>query len=78
LFLSLLLRPLFLPLLLLWRLIILLVLRPIRPRTLRESRQSQHGTQRRQPSCELEFPFHFPLHLLTLIGVARIIVGRLL
>ncbi len=60
------------------RLIILLVLRPIRPRSLRESRHSQRGTQRHQPSRELEFPFHFPLHLLTLIGVARIIVWRLL
>jgi len=41
-----LLRPLFLPLLLLRRFIVLLVLRPIRARSLRESRHSQRCTER--------------------------------
>jgi hypothetical protein len=61
--------------LLLWRPILLSILRPIRARSLRERRHGQRRahSQRHQPSRELEFPFHFPLHLLILIRVARLV-----
>jgi hypothetical protein len=47
--------------LLLWRPILLSILRPIRARSLRKARHSQRRahSQRHQPSRELEFPFHF-------------------
>jgi hypothetical protein len=61
--------------LLLWRPILLSILRPIRARSLRKAQHSQRCThsQRLQPSSELEFPFHFPLHLLILVCVASFI-----
>jgi len=61
--------------LLLWRPILLSILRPIRARSLRKARHSQRRahSQGHQPSRELEFPFHFPLHLLILICVASFI-----
>src|SRR6266581_251558 len=54
---------LWLPLLLLWRLIVLPTLRPIRARSLCERRYSQRPahSQRYQPSRELEFQSHFPV-----------------
>src|SRR5258708_4994758 len=71
--------PLFLSWLLLWRPILLSILSPIRARSLRERRHGQRRahSQRHQPSRELEFPFHFPLHLLILIRVARLVRHRL-
>src|SRR5713226_9571979 len=58
--------------LLLWRLIILAILRPIRVRPLRKAwrRQRRAYCQRHCPSRELEFPLHFPLHRLILVGLA--------
>ena len=54
---------LWLPLLLLWRLIVLPALRPSRARSLCERRYSQRPahSQRYQPSRELEFQSHFPV-----------------
>src|SRR5882762_4900684 len=60
---------------LLWRLIVLSILRPIRARSLRKARHSQrhaHSQGHRQ-SRELEFPFHCWLHLLILVCVASLI-----
>src|SRR6266436_9804700 len=70
--------PLFLSRLL-WRPILLSILSPIRARSLRERRHGQRRahSQRHQPSRELEFPFHFPLHLLILVRVARLVRHRL-
>src|SRR6266481_536446 len=61
--------------LLLWRPILLSILGPIRARSLRKARHGQRRahSQRHQPSRELEFPFHFRLHLLILVCVASFI-----
>jgi hypothetical protein len=61
--------------LLLWRPILLSILRPIGARSLRKAQSGKRHThsQRLQPSRELEFPFHFPLHLLILVCIASFI-----
>jgi len=59
----------------LWRPILRVTLPPMRALSLRIAWHShcRAHPQRYKPSRELEFPFHFPLQLLTLIRVTRFV-----